>query len=271
MPALAPISQMTRRGGILHLAMILVALDGCAASLSSGSGPDPRAVQPERPSVATHAGTVAPGYVEIETGVETDRNPNDTHTFLIPTVVKVGMAPRVQLSILAPALRATGVSLGFGDVGAGVKWRLTDGGGLVGRFAIQPSFTWSSGDRGTGTNAAGLLLIDSHSVGPVSLDLNVGLTRHAGDGTTVPRTTTVWTASSAIPVAGPVGWQLECFGYPGTHGASGSAPIVAIITGPPGGVWGSRAVDTGLVLPLTGPQPKAWYAGMVVNLGGLMP
>jgi len=252
-----------------RLVSLLLVLDGCAAALSSGSAPDPRAVQPERPSVATHAGTVAPGYVEIETGVETDRNADNTHAVLIPTVVKVGVAPRAQLSIFAPVLRTTGVPLGAGDAGVGVKWRFTDGGPL-GRLAILPSFTWSTGgDRGTGSNAAGLLLIDSRSIGPVSLDLNVGLTRH-GDGANVARTTTVWTASSGIPVAGALGWQLECFGYPGTHGAGGNAPIVAMLTGPTLGAWRSLAFDTGVILPLTGPQPKAWYAGAVANLGSLV-
>lgn len=256
---------------LLHLVVMLIVL-GCASSLSPGSAPDPRAVQPERPSVATHAGTVAPGYVEIETGVETDRNPNHTHALQIPTVVKLGIAPRAQLSIVAPALRTTGSSLGLGDVGAGVKWRLTDGDGPLGRVAVLPSFTWSTGgDRGTHTNAAGLLLIDSRAIGPVSLDLNVGLTRRGGDGTTAPRTATVWTASSAIPVAGAVGWQLECFGYPGTHGAAGNAPIVAILTGPTLGAWRSLAFDTGVILPLTGPQAKAWYVGAVANLGSVMP
>ncbi|HKN66812.1 MAG TPA: hypothetical protein VJW73_11065, partial [Gemmatimonadaceae bacterium] len=164
--------------------------------------------------------------------------------------------------------RSTGVPLGAGDAGIGIKWRLTEGSPLLGRIAILPSFTWSTGgDRGTGADAAGLLLIDSGSIGPVSLDLNVGLTRH-GRAADVARTTTVWTASSAIPVAGAVGWQLECFGYPGTRGG-GNAPIVAILTGPTLGAWRSLAFDTGVILPLTGLQPKAWYAGAVGNLGRL--
>jgi len=254
---------------ILDLVFLTV-LHGCAASLSSGTGSDPRAVQPERPSVATHAGTVAPGYVEVETGIEMDRHPDDTHTMLIPTVVKVGIAPRAQLSIFAPVVRAMGVPLGIGDAGAGVKWRFTDGDGPLGRVAILPSFTWSTGgDRGTHTNAAGLLLIDSRSVGPVSLDLNAGLTRHSGDGTTAPRTTTVWTASSAIPFVGPVGWQLECFGYPGTHGPAGNAPIVAILTGPTLGAWHTLALDAGVIVPVAGPQPRAAYAGLVWNVGSM--
>jgi hypothetical protein len=263
---------MTNRRKILHVSLTFIVLDGCAASLSSGSVPDPRAVQPERPSVATHAGTVAPGYVEIETGVETDRNSDDTHTLLVPTVVKVGIAPRAQLSIFAPVLRETAVPLGFGDVGAGVKWRLMDGNGPLGRVAVLPTVTWGTGgDRGTRTTALGLLLINSRTVGPVSLDLNAGLTRRSGDGSTAARTATVWTVASAIPVAGPVGWQLECFGYPGTHGPAGTRPIVALLTGPTFGVWSSLAFDTGVILPVAGPQPRAWYAGVVTNLGSFRP
>jgi hypothetical protein len=247
-------------------------LCGCAASLSSGTAPDPRAVQPERPSVATHAGTVAPGYVEIESGVEADRNPDGTHALVVPTVVKVGIAPRAQLSIFAPLVRATAVPLGIGDVGAGVKWRLVDGAGPLARVAMLPTVTWATGgDRGTHTTAVGLLLIESRAVGPVSLDLNAGLTRRSGDGSTAPRTASVWTVSSGMPVAGgPVGWQLECFGYPGTHGSAGARPIVAILTGPTLGAWRSLAFDTGVIVPLAGPQPKAWYAGVVTNVGSLL-
>ena len=258
--------------GFLYLGVMLTVLDACAAALSSGSAPDPRAVQPERPSVATHAGTVAPGYAEIETGVETDRNSDGTHALQVPTLVKLGIAPQVQLSVLAPVLRAKDVPLGIGDIGAGVKWRLRDGGGPLGRVAILPTMTWATGgDRGTRTTAVGLLLIDSRTVGPVSLDLNAGLTRRSGDGSAAPRTATAWTVASGVPVAGAVGWQLECFGYPGTHGPAGTRPIVAILTGPTLGVWRWLAFDTGVILPLTGPQPKAWYAGLVTNVGRVVP
>src|SRR4051812_35372559 len=60
--------------------------------------PDPHTVQPERPTVATHAGTVAPGYLEIETGIERDTRDGTTMSFA-PTVLKFGVAPRVQMSV----------------------------------------------------------------------------------------------------------------------------------------------------------------------------
>lgn len=265
-------ATMTTCPTIPSLAGILMLLGGCAASVSLGTAPDPRAVQPERPSVATHAGTVAPGYVEIETGVETDRNADDTHTLAVPSVVKVGIAPRAQLSIFVPVLRATDVPLGIGDVGAGVKWRLTEGDGPLARVAVLPTITWATGaDRGTRTTAVGLLLINSRTIGPVSLDVNAGLTRRSGDGSTAPRTATAWTVASGLPVAGRVGWQLECFGYPGTHGPAGTRPIVALLTGPTFSAWPPLSFDTGVILPLAGPQPRAWYAGAVVNVGSLLP
>ena len=257
-----------RRAAILAMTM----LAACAPVISSGNGPDPRAVQPERPSVATHAGTVAPGYLEIETGIESDRNSDESHAFTIPTELKIGLTPRAQLSLFLPVQSATGIPLGIGDVAGGIKWRLVDGDGLLQRFAILPMVKFpSGGDRGTNTTDAGLLLIDSRTIGPASLDLNVGLTRRSGDGTSAPRTSTLWTASGGLPISGPLGWQLECFGYPGTGGAAGEAPIIAVLTGPTFNVARTLTVDAGVIVPITGPQPRAFYAGLVTNVGRLLP
>jgi hypothetical protein len=245
----------------------------CAqAVVGSSTAPDPRAVQPERPSVATHAGTVAPGYLEIETGVEYDKLPDNSRGVGVPTVLKIGVAPRVQLSLFTPASSATDVSLGIGDFAAGFKWRIIDGDGILQRFAILPAIKFSTGgERGTGTTDASLLLIDSRTIGSVSLDLNVGLTKRSGDGTTVPRSATLWTASSAFPVGGSFGWQLECFGLPGTGGPARNAPIVAILTGPTLGAWRSLAFDAGIIIPIAGPQARAVYGGLVANVGRVVP
>jgi hypothetical protein len=157
-----------------------------------------------------------------------------------------------------------------GDVAAGIKWRMVDGDGPFQRVALLPMVKLATGgDRGTRTTDAGVLLIDSRTIGPASLDLNVGLTRRGGHGETAPRSATLWTGSLGVPVAGAVGWQLECFGYPGTHGPAGSAPIVAVLTGPTLGAWRTLALDAGVILPVEGPQARAIYAGLVTNLGRL--
>ena len=268
-----PVRRVRTRSLASLLGMTALPLaTACAPVLSSGSPQpvDPRQVQPERPTVATHAGTVAQGYVEIETGVEADRNSDGSHGLLVPNEIKIGLAPRLQFSGFVPVQRLTGVPLGVGDLAAGVKWRLVDGDGPLQRFAILPLIKFpTGGERGTNTTDVGLLLIDSREIGPASVDINTGLTRRSGDGSTIPRTSTFWTIAGAMPVAGPIGWQLECFGFPGTHGPAGSAPIVAILTGPTLAVARSLALDGGIIVPVAGPQTRAIYAGLVANLGRL--
>ena len=242
------------------------ALAGCATA--GGGAADPRAVQPERPTVATHAGTVAPGYAELETGVERDRAADGSRAFSVPTVLKVGLGRREQLTLGLPLSSATGVSFGLGDVSAGVKWRVADETPVLGAVAVLPSVTLpTGGDRGLGTTDAGLLLIDSHDAGPVSVDVNAGATWRSGNGTRAPRLATLWTVSAGAPVRGALGWTAELFGYPGTTGAAGAAPVVALLAGPTFALRTTLAADLGFITPLAGPQPHALYAGVVTNLG----
>src|SRR5689334_22755332 len=109
------------------IASLLIA---CGADFASGqstpakdTSSNPRAVQPERPTVATHAFTVRPGYLEIETGGERDQfSPGETGLGF-PTVFKIGLAERAQLSINVPVTKQPGGSAGIGDFSVGIKYR----------------------------------------------------------------------------------------------------------------------------------------------------
>src|ERR1041385_143570 len=81
----------------------------------------------------------------------------------------------------------------------------------------------SSAGRGTGTTDVSLLLLSSHQLGGVAMDLNAGVTRRSGDGTGAPRTSTVWTASFGYPLRGRLGGVGELYGYPRTTGPAGEA------------------------------------------------
>ena len=234
--------------------------------------PDPRLVQPERPTVATHAGTVAPAFVEVETGIEADRLDEDRRAVIVPTVVKLGLAPRLQLNAQLPLLGGTGLTLGAGDMSVGVKWRLTDDHPVLARVAVLPSVKLSTGgQRGSGTTDVGLLLIDSRSIGPVGVDLNVGVVRRAGTTGDQPRTLTLWTIAGGAPIFHAIGWQLELFGYPGAGGQGGAPPTAALLTGPTFAAHRALSFDAGIIAPLHGPQPRALYAGLVANLGRWLP
>lgn len=251
-------------GATLALAFV------ASASLGAQEPRDPHAVQPERPTVATHAGTVSPGWLEIETGFERDHFGPSLTTASTPTVLKLGLADNAQFSVFGSAQHKPGAT-GLGDLGAGVKWRIADDAPLLGDFAILPAvkFPTGSADKGTGTGTTdgSLLVISSHDLGPVAMDINIGYTRRSGDGTGAPKNATLWTLSFGGPIAGSVGWTGECYGYPRTTGPAGQASIVAVLAGPTFLVKKWLAIDAGVIVPMTGPQPHALYAGGVYNVG----
>jgi len=261
---------------VLVLAIAFIAGRTCRGQQAPpDSANNPRAVQPERPTVATHAGSVAPGFLEIETGVERDRLDPSVTGIVSPTVFKFGIASHAQLSVFGTLAQPPGESgVALGDIGVGVKWRLLDDAPLVGDFALFPALKLPTGSlddgTGTGTTDVSILLISSHTFGDVDVDLNVGYTRRSGDGLGAPTDATLWTASFGGPLAGGFGWVAECFGYPGTSGPSGQSPLVALLAGPTFLVRPWLAFDAGVIVPVHGPQPHAVYAGAVYNVGRLL-
>ena len=257
-------------------AVTLPALAGFLASVATAQehARDPRAVQPERPTVATHAYTVAPGWLEIEAGIELDRYSGRSNGGSAPVVVKLGLAPRLQLDLDGSGLRPPGGNtVGVGDLAVAFKWRLFDRAPVVGDFAVIPSLKLptapTASGLGTGTTDLGLVLVSSRQLGPVELDVNVGYTRRIGSDALAPRTSTLWTASFGGTVTGGLGWTAELYGYPATSGPLGAASIVALLGGPTLLVKPWLAFDAGVIVSLTGPQPRAIYVGGVCNAGRL--
>jgi hypothetical protein len=269
-----------KRSRYRALCLLIALTAGARMAAGQGSGKDsvvrdPHAVQPERPTVATHAGTVARGWVELEEGGEWDKSTDGTRSFTAPTNLKIGLGSRTQLNLMFNILRATSVrggNLSFGDLTIGVKYRIVDDDRLLGDFAILPALKFPTGQEsagaGTGTTDFSLLLISSRQLGPVAMDLNIGATRRSGDGSRAPIASKVWTASFGFPVLGNLGWVAELFGYPRTTGMAATA---AFLTGPTFTARDWLAFDAGVIAPITGAQPKAAYAGLVWNLGCLLP
>ena len=236
----------------------------------------PHEVQPERPTVATHAGTVSPGWVEIELGGEHDLYQDGGKAVSFPANLKIGISQRAQLNVTAAGIRGTAASSsahGLGDVTIGVKYRLLENAPIIRDFAILPSLKLPSASvargLGTGTTDIGLLLISSRAVGLADVDINIGASRHFGGVSGSPTLSTLWTVSAGLPIAGPFGWTGELYGFPGTAGTGGSERIVAVLTGPTWQPVQWLAADVGVIEPIAGPQPRAFYAGFVWNVGKL--
>ncbi len=256
----------THGGEVNRIALSVAILLIVSAAASGVAQPrDPHAVQPERPTVATHAGTVAPGWFEFETGVERDHLDRSSSTFSTPTVFKFGIAPRAQLSLGATIVnndRGTGA----GDLFLGVKVRLLEDAPVVGDFAILPSITFPTGSPrlgfGSGQRQGGLLFISSHDFGDVAMDINLGYDAPHG----WPSHASLWTVSLGGPIRGRLGWTLESFGFNDDDGRT-----AAILAGPTYQPAKWLSFDTGLIVPLHGSQPHALYAGTVCNVGRFLP
>ena len=257
--------------GVL-LAVLFAAAD-CSAAQTAPS--NPHDAQPERPSVATHAFTVAPGWIEIEGGLEFDGYPDHTHGETAPLTAKIGLTRRTQLEIQTPIVHAAGLHMAAGDLLVGAKWRVVEDAPIVASFAVFPTVKLPTGstsdDAGTGTTDLGIVLISSREFGDVSLDLNVGLVHRIGHDDLAPRESRMWAVSFGGPVRGSVGWAAELYGFPHTSGAAGDESVVATLFGPTLKVRGWLVVDAGVIVPITGPQPNALYAGGVYNIGHVAP
>jgi len=194
------IYTMTVRMSLWYCALTLGAfVNGDAVSAQDTTARNPHAVQPERPTVATHAGTVARGWVELEEGAEWDKLDDGSRVFVAPTNLKIGLASRAQANVLLNLIHTGGRngSLEVGDLTLGIKYRIIEGDRILGDFAILPAVKLPTGTSAatTGTTDFSLLLISSRDVGPVAVDLNVGQTRRTGNGSDAPKTSGI----SALP------------------------------------------------------------------------
>ena len=88
--------------------IVATALSAAAASAQTAGPKDPREAQPERPTVATHAYTVAPGIVELETGFQQQHPSPSSNLIGVPVLFKIGLTDRLQLDVAPGWLRLTG-------------------------------------------------------------------------------------------------------------------------------------------------------------------
>lgn len=232
---------------------------------------DPRAVQPERPTIATHAYTVAPGYIEIEAGVQ-DERPSGATQFGVPVVVKIGVLQRLQLELQGGYVRNSApgaTTAGATDLAVALKQRVLDAAPLIHDFSVQGSIKFATGTRdvGTGTTDLSLLLISSRPIGGAELDLNAGYTHRSGDGLLIPTSATLLTASFGTPIRGSLGGVAELFSFPGTGGPAGAPTAVGFLFGPTLQLQPWLVFDAGAILNVRSMGANAAYAGLTCNVG----
>ena len=134
-------------------------------------------------------------------------------------LVKLGLAPRLQLELQTSAVRPPGTrTTGIGDFSIGLKWRIVEAAPIVADFAILPSIKVPSGSAGPeyhyGTTDVNLLFISSRK-GRLRLyrpQLRLH-TRRSGDVRWLPRDQSVWTFRWQARLRG-LGWAAELCSIP---------------------------------------------------------
>jgi hypothetical protein len=228
---------------------------------------DPRAVQPERPSVATHAFTVAPGIVEIEAGVERAYEDGRYTGTSLPFTVKLGLAERVQLAIGGSMSWPASSDRRFDEISVGVKWRLSERAPLAGAIAVLSSVTVPAGAaRASSNNTVGVLLIASRSIAGISLDLNAGYARTIGGQVDADAKEALWAVSLGGPIAGRFGWFGELSGVRTMPADDTAAHVAGALAGATVSVSPSLVVDVAIVLPTAGADGRAVVTGLSWNV-----
>ena len=224
----------------------------------------PRAANPERPTVATHAYTVAPGYAELEQGARAFGVSGLGEATSWDFNLKIGVRPGLQLGVFGAGYVRTAAGSGVGDLGVSLKASRAISPQTA--IAIVPAVTVPTGDDARGLGAGRTL---GSLVGVLSADLPAGVHFDAnagpvgiGAGAGGPQ----WFTSIGLAHGGvgPVGVAFELFDF--TAGGAGprqrgllGALMVTVAD------W--VVVDAGGVRGLVDGTPDQVFVGMTTNLG----
>ena len=187
-------------------------------------------------------------------------------------IIKIGLTRHLQLAI-APAWfggdDTTPGATAFIEATLALKWQVAENVPLLAAFAVQPSVTLPGESAADGTEpgatSVALVLISSHTIRGVSLDVDVGGTV-SGASPAIPRTASLWAVSGGIPLAPRVTWGVELFGYPGTAGQAGEPPVVGFLTGPSVRLTKRLVIDgSAAIVGVKGFGSPAFFAGLTWN------
>ena len=231
------------------------------APLLPAAAQSPRDANPERPTYATHAYAVAPGYLEVEQGISAFGVSSYAAGTSWNVAVKLGLSPSLQAEVFGPFYARTSGGGGVGDLGLSLKLRADLS--AKSAFAFIPAVTAPTGSVAKGLGA-GQALGSATAVYSVDLpaslhfDLNAG---PAGLGAGTPQ----WFFSvSGSWTTGVVGVTAECFDF--TPGAA--APRFAGVLGALTFRLAPWAVlDAGGAHGTASGSPNSLFLGLTTNLG----
>lgn len=242
-------------------AAVLAALLSVSPTIRLSVAQSPRAANPERPTVATHAYAVTPGYVELEQGVRALGVRSLSEGTSWDFNLKIGLRRNVQLGVFGAGYTRTGGGGGVGD--HGVTLKLTTELSPATAIALVPGVSFPFGNEALGHGAGRTL---GSLVGVLSADVRWGLHLDFNAGpVAIGGGRPQWFSSAGVGKAfGPLGIAVELFDF--TAGGAGErqrgllGSVLVTVT-----EW--AVADLGGVWGMTVESPDQLFVGLTTNLG----
>ncbi len=231
-----------------------------AVVASSLGAQSPRAANPERPTVATHAYTVAAGFAELEQGARAFGVAALREATAWEFNLKIGLARNLQLGMFGPGYVRTSDGVGIGDLGIALK--LSHPVSERTTLAVVPSATFPTGNQQRGLGAGRVL---ASVVGVVSGDLPARFHFDVNAGpVAIGAGKPQWFTSVGLSRGGSIGFAGELFDF--TAGAGGPRQrglLLAVLLS--AAEW--AVIDAGGAAGLTRETPDQIFVGLTTNWG----
>ena len=243
-------------------ALALVAL----AAAAPAAADDEPSVTPYRPSVSTPAALSAPGWLELEAGVQHDRGPASARRDSLPYTLKLAWTPDWGIRLGGDAwVRDTDENgeriSGTGDTSVIAKRRFAIDESRA--FGLELGATMPTGRRGISDGKASYLVngIYSADLGRYHTDINLAATRLGAVDAGTSRLQTLWAASLSKSVDDRWGWVGELSGTQQRGAGSTSQLLVAANWN----VSKRLTLDAGAARSLrSGPSQWSFFSGLTV-------
>ena len=220
---------------------------------------------PNRPTFSTTAEAVQRGVLEVEYGLEAaDGHQN------INGLIKFGIFKNLELRFANnPFERDAGVG-GFGDSGAGFKYRIISQKGMLPTFSIlyTASFPTSTGTPGIGAMGHGVDVLVSKDFGKHHFDFNEGV-RFLGRPGIGGYDRNYFTAFDySHPLPGKWGYAVEIAGFSRANAATPASMVVLLAA--TYNVKSRLVLDTGEYTAVYGNFPRVtFFAGVTYSIADL--
>lgn len=201
--------------------LVIVSMIGlaCAAAPMLAAADEEPSVTPYRPSVSTPAALSAPGWLELEAGVQHDRGSASARSDSLPFTLKLAFTPDWGIRLGGAAwVRQTDESgqtiSGIADSSIVVKRRFAVDDASA--FGLEGGVTLPTGHTGISSGKTDYSVngIYSADIGQYHTDLNLAATRVGATDPGVGRIRALWAASLSKPLNDRWGVVGE---FSGTH------------------------------------------------------